>query len=260
MSDSMGRYTLAELRDKVRRAAFAELYTVDASGDESGSPLIDTLISNKDLDDSINKAIRGLGMETAQLSPMVMASHIDMPIAPAQQYAFPSNMLVLQQILYRPSRTASANGNYPPSTPISGTWATNLPDQGWVPLPLNNAQLENTSEFSYRREGSFFILNWIPDRAAPMALRIRYLAWVNSLVKTTDVIKGFDGMVLALQEVVIYESARDIMATKRKQVTDEINSLYDMWHTRYATVISAAINPDHVSATSLYVRRARSRW
>lgn len=237
--DALGRYTLSEMRRIVRRLVWGATVDVDpTTGDEAaGTEIYDTLISNQDLNDEINRSLTFHFLEANQLSQDSAISTVYMNISANQlSFALPPDMLTLKELAWK--------------TPSIANGITAAP---WNYQPL--VHLDEPSPISYggswptvHRDGNLMVFDQtIPENNAN-GVRIRYVRWTQILTSDTAVIQG--QLARALQEATIYRAAKIIQETRRRQVSEGVSDGYQQWHDALIMAAGQVERPSEVQMHS----------
>jgi hypothetical protein len=224
--DSLGRYQLVDIRDRVRRLLDAYSMSVDpVTGAETNLTIQDQLISNTDIVNQVNESLTGLYTELVLAKPRSFSSivYISTTANNPGPYSFPANMLGEPRWLRWKSPSLDFNLAQP---------------QNWTPMEL----IEDPNDYSierafggtptWRYDGDGFRLNeWVPEDN-PNGIMVNFMTLPPELVVDTAVIPLPLRYVRIMQQAVIYDAAYTLAFSKKKQVTDELGTKRNEWHTR----------------------------
>ena len=242
MIDSLGRYQLVDMRDRVRRLLDAYQLvvttgTVPTGGVETSAMVQDQSFSNIDINNQVNESLISLycemivGKETLFASTRYLSINQNDP----GPYSLPPDCIQLRWMKWKSPSIA-----YNPSTP------TPIPME-WYPM----VQIDDPADWAYqegvfdaptwRWESGMFYLNEVPPQANLNGIQMNIVTMPTELVKDTDVI-SMPQFVRIVQQAVIYDAAYTIAFSKRKQVENELAKKRDEWHARLTVMVQNAYN------------------
>lgn len=242
MPDTLGRYTVTEMEDRINRLLDGIQATINMSTGAETNPVIqEQNYSTVDMLQQINASLTGLYSEMILGREEQFAQTVYQTLTAnnAGPYLFPPNMLQLRYMYYLPD-----NINFNQA----------IPEQ-WVPMPEFDDQsdlriLQQYRAPAWRWEGNGFILWRNPQTTNPNNVRMSCVIMPAELVNQTDVIQV--RFVRVMQQAVIYDAAYNLAWSKMKQVSDEISKGRDEWHTR---LISTVLNAYHTTSTQMVTDR-----
>jgi hypothetical protein len=224
--DSLGRYQLVDIQDRVRRLLDALSFQVDpSSGAESDTTIQDQLISNTDIINQVNESLTGLWTELVLAKPRSFSqfTYISIEANNPGPYGFPPNMLGEPRWLKWKSPGIAFNCAKP---------------EDWLPMQMVEDPNDYTSERAFgeiptwRYDGDGFRLNRYTYEANPQGIQVNFMTLPPELTAQTSVIQVPLRYVRIMQQVVIYDAAYTLAFSKKKQVTDELSKKRDEWHLR----------------------------
>lgn len=239
MIDSLGRYQLSDMQDRVRRLLDSLQLVVSSTGVETTNTIQDQSYSNTDLVNQINESLIALycemivGKETLFASTQYLSTTANNP----GPYAFPPDMVQLRWMKWKDPGVAF--------NPIPSPTFSPRPIQ-WHPMTQvdDPADWVNQEAFhvpSWRWEAGQFYLNEVVTQANTNGIQINVINLPAELVNPTDVITT-PQFVRIVQQVVIYDAAYTLAFSKRKQVADELSKKRDEWHQRLLVMVENAYN------------------
>ena len=243
MPDSQGRYTLSDMRDRVRRLMNLKQQTIDpTTGAETGSTIVGQDVSNTDINNQLNMSYQNIALEIMENreEQFTTTAYISTK-AGVFRYSFPFNMIQWRSLRWKnPGLTQWTDSDYHAMVVYDEadrrTWTGTLNRPTWRP------------------EGDTFVLSWDNDAFNtidnPQGIQIRGVFLPNELSKDTDVIQFTIARIL--QQYIIYDAAVELLWSKKKQVTQEVQQGRDRW---YSTVIKTIDNRFHPSAIQFVSER-----
>lgn len=258
MPNTLGLYTLFELREKVRRiidglqpivntTTGEEKKVLDATGNpvvddvttttQLDGALIDPLFTNDDLNFFINSALTETWIDVVVASDTVMADEelIDVKMN-IVEYALPDDMAQLRSLHWKSfDRTLSV---VPPSK-------RRLMHQ--IDEPTSDIDIFHDGAPSYRRNLNFIRLNHTPHHDNPGGILCRYIKHANFLDRDGAFIETQFARVM--QEVVIRAAAIEAATTKSQLDVSPLKAKLDEWTTRLSMLVRNSNNPPYVYMT-----------
>lgn len=235
MPDSLGRYYLSDMEDRVRRLLSMNQITVNTStGAETSNVIQNQIASNTDITNQINTALIAVYSEVVlsredQFSQTFYQSTTMNNPGP---YAFPFGLLQLRYMDWKPY-------NIPLNQMKPELWVEMLPYGD--PMDRNSANSFGAPTWEYDNSGTSFVLNNLPSQDNPDGIRIRAVVLPPALVNQTDVIQA--RFVRVMQEVVIYDATYALAWSKLKQLTAETQAERDRWHKLMSATADNAFHP-----------------
>lgn len=258
MPDSLGRYYLSEMEDRVFRLLKQKQAAISTAGVESNVVVQGQAFSTVDIDQQINSSLVGLYTEivTNREDQFSQTSYQSVQNGNAGPYGFPPGMLQLRYMDWIDPGIGQANA---------------LPEQ-WVPMmfmddPMARQMTDNYRgpTWQYDSSGSAFILNSQPTQDNPNGVRIRAVVLPAQLSGSNAVIQA--RFALVLQEAVIFDAAYVLAYSRLKSVTEEISVGRQEWHQRLITTAENAHKPpstvmvsNRIPALSYSGRRRGRGW
>jgi hypothetical protein len=256
MPDSLGRYTLSEMENRTRLLLDGYNQTLDANGNLIASIVVNFLVSNQDIDNQINESLIALYAEAIIGHEDLFAIEQYMDIHAGQlQYSFPANMLQLRWMRWKPT------GLNPPSLAVSGASSQNVAHP-YDYSPMNELPDPQDTQMTvgyyraptYRRNANAFILNDYPTQDNVQGILMNFIALPAQLTPSTATTPSASVIqapfAILAQEVVIYDAAYKLAATKNKQVSPEIEKGREEWHQRFMSAVENALHSVSVSLIS----------
>ena len=251
--DSLGRYYLSTMQDRVRRLLNGLQLVVATSGVETSSTIQDQSISNTDITNQINESLTSIWSEMITGKEVLFA--VTVPLSTQANnpgpYSFPPNMIQLRWMKWKsPSITNPKPEDFYPMV--------------FVDDPADWANQESFNAPSLRWEGGQFLMNRAVTQDNPSGIQCNIVTMPNELVNPTDVIQT-PQFVRMMQQAVIYDATYTLAFSKHKQVTDEIGGKRQEWHTKLMVLVENAYNvmsvqmvaPNRMPASTYTGRRRR---
>jgi len=244
MPDSLGRYTLAEMQDRVRRELNDAILTVNTStGDETTSPVLPTqLYSNTDINIALNNSmIEGfIEMATNHEEIFAQITYISTQGSFIGPYALPANMIKLRWLKWK--SPAQLIGNI-------------RPDQ-WQPMAYYDEDLSSGQgrDFSggrspsYQRVGNNIYLNENQYQSNTNGIMVNSVIIPPELVNPDDVVQS--QFARPMQSFMIFDAAVHIGESREEQISDELKSQRDRSHVLMMAALDNALQPPTVQIVS----------
>jgi len=242
MPDNLGRYSLSDMRDRVRRLlASVSIVVNQTTGAETGSPVIqDQSYSNTDLVNQVNESLMSLygqmimGKETL-FSSRIWVSIVNQNPGP---YSFPLNMVQLRWMKWKHPNIAFT----PPASPRPIEWHPMVQ----VDDPNDHdSQVGVYKAPTWRWDAGVFYLNHVPQEDNVNGIMMNIVTVPNELVADTDII-SMPQFVRFVQQALIYDVAYTLAFSKQKQVPGDLAKKRDEWHTLLMTLVENAYNTQSV--------------
>lgn len=257
--DTLNRYSLTEMEDRVYRALKQKQATISTAGVESGVIVQTQSFSTVDIDQQLNKALVAVFTEIVleREDQFSQTFYVSIGNNNAGPYAFPPQLLQLRYMDWIDPGIGQANAR---------------PEQ-WVPMnymddPMNRQMSRDFRgpTWKYDLSGAGFMLNSLPTQDNPSGVRVTAVVMPPPLVKTDDVIKARFATVM--QEVVILDAAIALGKPRNMPAVGALMEDRQEWHQR---LVSTAANAHHPPSTITLSgrlpsmsysgrRRGRSRW
>lgn len=275
MPDSLGRYYVYEMENRVRRILDAYNPTLDANGNET-LLLTDFNVSNQDIDTQLNESMIALYDEAIVAHEDVFVQTFFMDIKQGQlQYAFPPGMLQLRFMRWKKSNLAPLTTTLPGTTPIPG--AARPVDYTPMYEVFDPNDLAMSVGYyrgpTWQRIGDSFILGSFPKEDNAAAVMIQAVFLPQQLPITTPAMfpPGNQAVIMGpfpriAQEAIIYDAAVKLGDTKDRDVSQTAESLRTEWHQRFLVTAQNAENKPSINFTSgrligtNYAGRGLSTW
>ncbi len=235
MPDSIGRYTLAEMRKRVWRRLDSYKWT-DVNQDGTVPVTAELVVSpqytDEDVNEAINTALVGLHTDLITNYPLAFADEdeIDL-VADHTEYSLPEDLVQLRGLYWKPpwdTRTV---------VPINERqFMYQMDDNPDIP-PLGDAP-------TYRRQLNFFVLNQIPTEDNAGGVLVRYVKHVNYLADDAAIIET--EFARQLQEVVCIDAAIDLIQTRGRQEVPTWKDDRQIWMGRLVAIARGAQQPPFV--------------
>lgn len=244
MPDSLNRFYLSELEDRVFRELRLVQATVNTSTGAESAPVYQSqAISTTDIDRAINRALvklynKIIADREEQFSQTYYVTVQNGNVGP---YSFPPNMLILRFMDWIDPGIGQTNA---------------LPEQ-WVPMqyiddPMDRQIAQNFRgpTWAYDNSGTGFVLNWQPTQDNPSGVRIKAVVLPPPLKNATDVIQARFAAVL--QEVVIFEAAQNVAppSTNPTLLSELAENREEWWQTLVTTADNAHKPPSQSMISS----------
>ena len=247
MPDSLGRYFLSELQDRVKRLLDSLQLVVQPSGQETSATMNDQSYSNTDITNQINESLTRLygTIITGKESIFAVTEYLSTTANNPGPYQFPPNMIQLRWMKWKD-----------PNIPFNPTPSPNFTPQpvDWYPMVQVDNPADWTSEEAYRAptwrwEAGMFTLNSVIFQANTNGIQCNFVAIPKELVNPTDII-NVPMFTRYVQQVVIYDAAYTLAFSKHKQVTEEISSKRKEWYDLLTVLVENAYNKQSVQMTA----------
>lgn len=275
MPDSLGRYYIYEMENRVRRILDAFNPTLDANGNET-LLLTNYNVSNQDIDTQLNESMIALYDEAIVAHEDVFVQTFFMDINQGQiNYSFPPGMLQLRFMRWKKSSLSPLSATLPGANP---------PIQGARPFdytPMYEVFDPNDISMSvgyyrgptWQRIGDGFVLGDFPKEPNLGGIMIQAVFLPPQLPITTPAMfpPGNTAVITGpfpriAQEAIIYDAAVKLGDTKDRDVSETAQSLRTEWHQRFLVTAQNAENKPSINFTSGrligtdYAGRGLSTW
>jgi len=259
--DSLQRYFLSEIEDRIRRLLNQVQAQVNTTTGAETNPVIQSqAFSNTDIDQEVNRSLIALYTEIVldREDQFSQTYYVSVGANNPGPYAFPPSMLQLRYMDWIDPGVGQASAR---------------PEQ-WSPMNFMDDPMDRqmTRDFrgptwQYDLSGSAFILNQNPNVANPSGVRIKCVVLPPELVNPTDVIVARFARVM--QQAVIYDASQVLAQTRlRGTVSQEIAEGRQEWHQRLVTTAENAHKPPSTVSVSPRMpqmnysgrRRGRRGW
>ena len=260
MPDSLGRYYVYEMENRVRRILDAYNPNIDANGNEVPQ-LTNFNVSNQDIDTQLNESMMALYTEAIIAHEDAFVTTFFMDIVQGQlQYAFPPGMLQLRFMRWKQSSLSPMTTNIPGQTPppnvarpVDYTPMYEVFDPNDLAMSVGYYRGP-----TWQRIGDSFVLGSIPQENNAAAIMIQAIFLPQQLPITnasmtfppgnTAVIQG--PLPRIAQEAIIYDSAVKLGDTKDRDVSQTAETLRTEWHQRFLVAVQNAENKPSINFTS----------
>lgn len=275
MPDSLGRYFVYEMENRVRRILDAYNPTLDANGNET-LLLTNFNVSNQDIDTQLNESMIALYDEAIVAHEDVFVQTLFMDIKEGQlQYSFPPGMLQLRFMRWKNSNLSPMSFVLPGTPPPPGV----ARPSDYTPMyEVFDPQDLAMSVGYYRgptwqRIGDSFILGQFPNQDNPAGVMIQAIFLPAQFPITTPamfppgneaVLRGPFARIA--QEAIIYDASVKLGDTKDRDVSQTAQSLRTEWHQRFLVTAQNAENKPSTNFVSgrmigdNYAGRGLSSW
>lgn len=276
MPDSLGRYYVYEMENRVRRILDAYNLILDVNGNETPSILTDFNVSNQDIDIQLNESMVALYNEAIVAHEDVFVQTFFMDILQGQlQYSFPPGMLQLRFMRWKQPRleplTATIPGGNVPAgaaRPFDYTPMYEVFDPNDLAMSVGYYRGP-----TWQRVGDGFILGDFPRENNPAGIMVQAIFLPPQFPITTAamfppgntaVVTGAFARVA--QEAIIYDTAMKLGDHKDKDVPPTVPTLRTEWHQRFIVTAQNAENKPSINLTSGrligqdYAGRGLSTW
>lgn len=275
MPDSLGRYFVYEMENRVRRILDAFNPTLDANGNETLT-ITNFNVSNQDIDTQLNESMIALYDEAIVAHEDVFVQTFFMDIKQGQlAYSFPPGMLQLRFMRWK------SNSLAPFTTIVPGTNITvnTARPSSYVPMRevFDPDDLAMSVGYylapTWQRIGDGFVLGSIPQVDNPGGILIQAIFLPAQLPITDPTMfpPGNQAVVLGpfariAQEAIIYDTAVKLGDTKDRDVSQTAQSLRNEWHQRFLVTAQNAENKPSINFVSgrlvgdNYAGRGLSTW
>lgn len=253
MPDTLGRYSLSEMRERVRRElGDSQLSISTTTGAETGNPSYPSqLYSNTDLNEALNYSMvtQFQEMWTDHEEIFSTITYISITANRIGPYALPFNMLKLRWLKIKPA-----------SISIQAI----RPDQ-WQPMVYYDEDLSQgiQNQFggrTYQRQGDNILLNWLPSESNSNGIMVNCVVMPPELVKDGDVVMS--QFVRPLQNFMIFDAAVHIGDSRENEVPEHLIEQRDRAHIALMATVDNALQPPSVQlySTRLVKRTYSGRW
>jgi hypothetical protein len=256
--DSLGRYYLSTIRDRIQRLLDSLQLVVATSGIETSATLQDQSYSNTDIVNQVNESLTSIWAEMITGREVLFAQTVLLSTLANNPgpYAFPANMIQLRWMKWK-------NPNVP-FVPATSPKPTDWYPMAFVDDPADWGNQEAFNAPTLRWEGGEFLLNNLVAQDNINGIQCNIVAMPDELVNDNDVIQT-PQFVRIMQQAVIYDAAYTLAFSKHKQVTDELGGKRQEWHTKLMVLVENAYNvmsvqmiaPSRMPANTYTGRRKR---
>lgn len=275
MPDSLGRYFVYEMENRVRRILDAYNPTLDANGNET-LLLTNFNVSNQDIDTQLNESMIALYDEAIVAHEDVFVTTFFMDINEGQlQYSFPPGMLQLRFMRWKswsldPMVSFPPNQMPPPNTARPSDYTPMYEVFDPQDLAMSVGYYRGPT---WQRIGDGFVLGQFPRQNNKAGIMIQAIFLPPQMPITTPAMfpPGNQAVVpgpfaRVAQEAIIYDAAAKLGDTKDRDVSQTCEQLRTEWHQRFMVTAQNAENKPSVNFTSgrligdNYAGRGLSTW
>lgn len=237
--DSLGRYFLSTMQDRVNRLLDSLQLVVTTSGVETSATNQDQSYSNTDVTNQINESLTSIWAEmiTGKESLFAQTVLLSTTAFNPGPYAFPANMIQLRWMKWKDPGIPFTPSGSPGTTPVPIDWYP----MAQVDDPADWGNQEAFNAPTWRWEAGQFLLNNLVQQDNPNGIQCNIVAMPSELVNATDVIQT-PQFVRIMQQAVIYDAAYTLAFSKHKQSTDELGGKRQEWHTKLMVLVENAYN------------------
>jgi hypothetical protein len=278
MPDSLGRYYVYEMENRVRRILDTYSLTLDQYGNETPI-LTDFNVSNQDIDIALNESLTALYTEAIVAHEDIFVQTFFMDIIEGQlRYNFPPGMLQLRWMRWK------NNNLFPLTSTIPGNPVATNGARPFDYTPMYEVFDPNDIAMSvgyyrgptWQRVGDGFMLGDFPRENNPAGIMIQGVLlpqqfpittaamWAPPGVGNTAVIQG--PLPRVAQETIIYDAAMKLGDAKDKDVPPTVATLRTEWHERFMVTAQNIENKPSINMVSGrligvdYAGRGLSTW
>lgn len=261
MPDVSGRYTLAEMRDRVRRCIDGLRPTVSLvdvtdpvthvtvpAGTETVGP-IDPLFSNDDINFFLNAGLTLLTTQLIASNEEVFADEETVDItANVMEYSLPTDCVQVRSLWWKDPHTAYT---IVPATSRTFMWKVDE----LKPIP---PQMYNGAP-TYRLNLNFFVLNepQLVTLDNPQGVLVRYIKKNNFLSNDGDKIETQFAWIV--QECVIRSAAIELIEKRTKLDAATLKTDLATWTGQLTAMVRNSTNPPFINLYSTMPRMRRQR-
>lgn len=207
-------YTLAQMRDKVRRRVDAYRVTLDVAGGETSIDQINPLISNEDILMYLNAALTKRSVDVAVNDNTILADSVEVDIVTDQvEYPLPEDIMFLRGLYWKHESITSTL--LPPN---KRTYMYEQDDDS----DINEDIISDQTVPQYRRRLNFFVLDQVPKRDNKGGVLVDYVKSPLELVEEDQVLEI--PLANILQEVIILDATIGICSERMKVDTSDIRT------------------------------------
>jgi hypothetical protein len=246
MPDGLGRHTLAEMRELVRR--YTDMVynsTISAAGKETGVAVINPLVTDTDLTYMLNSALSKRSIDIALSDETLMSDreYIDV-LMDVVEYPLPVDLVILRGLYWK----------------MSGVTMSVQPPAERYTMHLVNGELPAQDGWgvpTYRRMLDRIVLNTAQVTDNIGAIMIEYVKWPLPLITDDQVLETVYAR--ALQEVLVLDTAIDVVIMKLRMNPELLLPLRNEWLDRLTGLIRSAYIPEVVRMVPKhsFIRRNR---
>ena len=228
--DSLGRYFLSTMQDRVRRLLDSVQLVVATTGAETSATIQDQSYSNTDITNQINESLTSIWAEMITGKEVLFATTVPLSTQANNPgpYSFPPNMIQLRWMKWKNPNCAQ---------PKPADWYPMV----FVDDPADWANQRAFDSPTLRWEAGQFLMNNPPAQDNLNGILCNIVAMPNEMINANDVIQT-PQFVRIMQQAVIYDAAYTLAFSKHKQVTDEIGGKRQEWHTKLMVLVENAYN------------------
>lgn len=275
MPDSLGRYYVYEMENRVRRILDAYNPTLDVNGNET-LLLTNFNVSNQDIDTQLNESMVALYTEAIVAHEDAFVTTFFMDINQGQlEYSFPPGMLQLRFMRSKMPRLDPLSATIPGTSPVPN--AARPVDYTPMYEVFDPNDLAMSVGYyrgpTWQRIGEGFVLGQFPQQNNPAGIMIQAIFLPPQFPLTspdmfppgnTAVVRGPFARVA--QEAIIYDASVKLGDTKDRDVSQTAETLRTEWHQRFLVTAQNAENKPSINFTSgrligdNYAGRGLSTW
>jgi hypothetical protein len=261
MPDVVGRYTLGEMRERVRRCVDGLRPVVSVidmpggpgivipAGTETANVPIDPLFSNDDINFFLNSALTLVFVDMISANEEVFADEETVDIvANVMEYSLPTDLVQVRSLWWKDPSIAYT---IVPATAWTFMWkrdeGRSLPMEMYTGVP------------TYRLNLNQFVLNE-PDLVVsdnPQGVLVRYIKKNNFLSNDGDKIETQFAWVV--QEVVIRLAAVELIEKRTKLDAAALRTDLTEWVSRLTVMVRNSTNPPFINMVPTFPRIRRQR-
>lgn len=210
--DEVGRLTLVEMVNEVRRRCDLVRYNLNAAGEETSLQQVDRLVSDQDIKMYLNMALQRRSVEVNINDNTIMADEAIVDIVVNQvEYELPFDLMFLRAVYIKPVGILPTL--VPPNQRIM---LFEMDDQNPIASPGGDCYN------SYRRRLNMIVLNSVPQFNNPGGLLIDYVKLFLALREDDQVIET--PLATIIQQVVIQDAAVEVVVQKMKIDATELRA------------------------------------
>lgn len=235
MPNGVGLYTLAEMRELVRRRLgtyqAGRVDVATGSEDPEVASYIDPVITNTDINFELNAAVVRRGIEVSILDESLLTEEAFFDVEEdIVEYELPEDLLFLRGLYWLPTdRTA-----------------TLVPSDSEYRLPMHYVDGEGPSIDkdgvpTFRRRQNFIVLNAAPTSAATSGILIDYVKWMLYLEADDQVLETQFARIL--QEVIVLDAAIALTVEKLHLDAAELVQMAKSWGERLVLATQSSLTP-----------------
>lgn len=253
MADWVGRYSLAEMRERVRRRIDAlRCAQLDGSGSEVALPDLDPTVSNQDIDYYLNYSLTSHAVEMFSDAAQVLSDQVDVDIQTGiVEYALPEDMAQLRGLWWKDPSYALMQ--VPPSDRV----------YMWEVSGAHEHETYMNGAPTYHRQLGMFVLNQSPRVDNLGGVQVRYVKWFNPLLEEEQILETeFAPM---LQQVLILDAAKQLLDSRYQIDSTRLEQELMKAEARLSIAVRNSTSPPRMTlwtdpaVRSQYFKRS-SRW